>query len=308
MPHCFECGKKETVRRAFDPTSKTCLECALKVNGMNSGTNLNNGINPEDNRGDLHQKLSNDIDKESSLGNIPFKQFKEWFHSAVSEEITKAIDPLKKDIKAIRGELVAATKDISDNSRKITLIETEVNRIDVEANNKQIVIENNLKYLINHDRNMRRHNVVVMGVSEDGLSLEINNKTANTDEEKIDLILAFINPGINVGIKESFRLGVKVDGKCRPIKIIFDNKDMASCVLGCSCKLKELPNVKVYVKPDKTKSERMEYERLWKRKTEAEAQFPLNNVGDPPRVVLSKGSLLVDGNKIDAYKSPQSLF
>ena len=78
-------------------------------------------------------------------------------------------------------------------------------------------------------------------------------------------------------------------------------------VLKASKKLKELRGQTIYIKPDKTKAEVAEYQRLGKRKTELEGKYPTTD-GEEKRVVLEKGVLKVDGVQVDEYKSTQSLF
>ena len=50
------------------------------------------------------------------------------------------------------------------------------------------------------------------------------------------------------------RLGKKSD-RPRPIKLMFDSHSKASSVIANSSKLKDLVDVKIYDKPDKTKKE-----------------------------------------------------
>ena len=63
----------------------------------------------------------------------------------------------------------------------------------------------------------------------------------------------------------------------------------------------------IYVKPDWTNSERDEYTRLGKRKTKLLNQHP-GTEGQPSRVVLKSGKLLVDNTQVDYYRTPVTLF
>ena len=63
----------------------------------------------------------------------------------------------------------------------------------------------------------------------------------------------------------------------------------------------------IYVKPDKTKSEQNEFQRLGKKKEELLLKYPTVDV-DNPRVTLKKGSLQVDGVEVDKYEPVQTLF
>ena len=97
--------------------------------------------------------------------------------------------------------------------------------------------------------------------------------------------------------------------RCRPIKMCFDSSVMAKLILNNSPKLKDLfgEDVKIYIKPDKTKSEREQFNLLGKKKEELMLRHPVPE-GDPPRVVLKSGRLLVDNVQVDCYKAPQTLF
>ena len=68
--------------------------------------------------------------------------------------------------------------------------------------------------------------------------------------------------------------------------------------------MKELENLNVYVKPDKTKGEREEFTRLGKKKEKLLKDYN----DDEDRVKLVKGVLYVDDVEVDRYKSVQSLF
>ena len=63
----------------------------------------------------------------------------------------------------------------------------------------------------------------------------------------------------------------------------------------------------IYIKQDKTKAERDEFQRLGKKKADLLKLYPtLEN--ENSRVVLKKGILTVDDVQVDRYKSPVTLF
>ena len=84
---------------------------------------------------------------------------------------------------------------------------------------------------------------------------------------------------------------------------------MAKVLFNSRMKLKDMfgEGVAIYIKPDKTKSERDEFTRLGKKKQELMEKHP-TAIGDDPRVVLKNGRLLVDNAEVDCYKTPQTLF
>ena len=171
------------------------------------------------------------------------------------------------------------------------------------------ISDNNLKYLVNLDRNERIQNVCLFGVPEDNTDLTIEETTASTDKDKFELILNYISaaPVLNQ-TTDIFRLGKLTTGNGpRPIKIKFISSEGPTTILKESKKLKDLEGHTIYFKPDKTKAEIAEYKRMGKRKTELLQVYPTANDG-PPRVVLNKGSLTVDGAEVDRFKSVQTLF
>ena len=66
-------------------------------------------------------------------------------------------------------------------------------------------------------------------------------------------------------------------------------------------------NKKIFIKPDKSFKEREEFQRLLKNKGELVEAHPTEE-GRNPRVVLQKGVLQVDGEEVDRYQSPQTIF
>ena len=254
---------------------------------------------------------------EDTLGNIKFKDFAQWMHLFIKEQIVnelksykKALDDVTKKYTEVRKELGTANVEIQDLKKKVADI--------VKERGDDVKITNdNLRYLINLDRNTRQRNVLLFGVPED--ELQIGDKLCNSDEEVVNYIIELFELEHQVTFIEAFRLGKNTaspsdvtDGRkrSRPIKIIFETSSMARKVTDSSPKLKELfkdNDTNIYMKPDKTKSERDEYTRLGKRKAELLNQHPTVD-GQPPRVVLKSGKLLVDNTQVDYYRTPATLF
>ena len=140
--------------------------------------------------------------------------------------------------------------------------------------------------------------------------MTIGPKKAASDSQKCDLLLEYIGCR-NINIVDHFRLGKDVNKeKPRPIKITFSDKKTSFDVLGKTAKLNELKDshrMNIYIKPDKTKAEVAEFQRLGKKKVELLTKYPTVN-DDNPRVILVKGSLKVDEVEVDKYQPVQSLF
>ena len=171
------------------------------------------------------------------------------------------------------------------------------------------VVDNNLKYLINMDRNDRKKNIMIFGVPEldEDDEFMIEDEYPENDDEVCEKLFRFIGADEEYDkIDEVFRIGKKGE-KPRPIKVKLSKKDAAAEIVRNAGELKKLRNHKIYIKPDKTAAEREEFQRIGKKKTELLEQYPTAE-NTPPRVVLEKGILKLDGAKIDEYKSPQTLF
>ena len=122
------------------------------------------------------------------------------------------------------------------------------------------------------------------------------------------MIFNYLLPDQNdIFIKEMIRLG-KPSENIRPLKVVLGEKEIAFSILQQSKELKKVLDT-VYIKPDKTKKEREEFDRLLKKKEALKVQYPVEEGENvPPRVVLKKGILSVDGGEVDRFKSPQTLF
>ena len=236
----------------------------------------------------------------------------------MNTRLSKEIGAVKQDLEATKATLDGTTaevkqlkKEVSDFKKSandsISSFGTRATNLDSEVKKLKTVSENNLKYLINLDRNDRRKNVILFGVPEINNELTIGNTVASSDTEKCDLILRYIGAPIIEKVVEIFRLGKPVDNKVRPMKLKLSSSEDATTILSAKGKLNNLEGVTIYLKPDKTKAEVAEFQRLGKRKQELLQQYAVEE-GTPPRVVLDKGVLKLDGVKVDEYKSEQSLF
>ena len=156
--------------------------------------------------------------------------------------------------------------------------------------------ESNLKYLINADRNLRKHNIMLFGVSEDDdlVFKDANgdeNHRASDDEEKVSALLLFL--GSDAAELSYFQRMGKPNGNPRPLKVILKSVMEAQKVISNSKKLNDL-EMNIYAKPDKTKKEAEEFKRIGKRKAELLLQHPTTDP-DNPVVTLKKGVIRVNG-------------
>ena len=265
------------------------------------------------------------MNDDETLNNITYGNLKQWLTSTyvehvaqIDKRLTKEIGNIKKDLTDTKSDLVNTNAEIQKSKKEFTdfkkstqndisSFQLRTKALDDETTKQKTVNDNNLKYLINIDRNDRRQNVIIFGVPEGNIELKINDEGLKTDFEKCKGILNYIGAPLFQKIIEMFRLGKPTEGKVRPIKVKFPSSAPATAVLKDAKKLKNLENCKIYIKPDKTKAEIAEYQRLGKRKQELQLSYPKEE-GGVDRVVLQKGSLLVDGVAVDQFNSVQTLF
>ena len=263
---------------------------------------------------------------DDKLSDIKFKDFVEWmvsvFVTCVKESTKIEVAECNKEITNVKDKLNTVRGDLNKANEEIKGLKEEIKTMNKEREEEKKTSRDNCKYLVNHDRSVRQRNVLLMGVPDSDV-ITVGDDDYNSDRDAA--VAVFDKMGItnDLKISEIFRLGKKKETtdddddtgngrpRSRPIKVIFQASDMAKAVLADSRKLKDLFNgtdTNIYIKPDKTKAEREEYARLGKKKDELILRHPTAVDGDPPRVVLKSGRLLVDNVQVDCYKTPQSLF
>ena len=298
---CAICGKKSTAKRSINQSTSRCTDCGPPPT---AATTVNEGAS------------TSQIDDEETLDNVTFGALKAWLThtnnnlvAQVEQRLTDNINNVKKELEESKKtveKLEKELKEVKKSADKIPSIEDKVKKLEETSGKQKAVGENNLKYLINLDRNDRRQNVVIFGVPESGTDFEANGAISSTDQEKVNALFDFM--GTEIENFSFFRLGKQGnDEKIRPIKIKCSSSATATMILREAKKLKDLENHTIYIKPDKTKSEVVEYRRLGQRKIDLEKDYPVAD-GDEARVVLEKGVLKVDGVKVDEFKSVQTLF
>ena len=151
---------------------------------------------------------------------------------------------------------------------------------------------------------------MLFGVPENE-DMVINGNEAAGDKEKIDVLLDYIRVKDDVEILSFARLGKPAEedeeeDKKRPIKIVLKNSEMAALITANAKLLRPL-DLMIFLKQDKTKKEREEFQRLLKKKNEYMLSHPTAESA-APRVVLVKGELKVDGAVLDQYNTPQTIF
>ena len=268
------------------------------------------------------------INNETIIGNIKYGEFKKWIQDeligslkqVIISEVETATKTLIDQLQQSKKEIKELKNNLAKSETKVVEIETKLAQIESEtkASHENILAENStlkkacdnlVTYVVNLDRNIRRKNILIFGISETN-NLKINNTVAKSDYGKVAAIFKFLNIEDYV-ITDYFRIGKKDSetNRDRPIKVCLDCCSIVTEILSKSKKLKNLvkDNQAIYIKPDKTIKERQEFNRLLKRKADLMSQYPDDEL-NKNRVTLLKGSLKVDGVEVDNYKSPQTIF
>ena len=278
---------------------------------------------PNENLPSINVPAAND---DETLNNITFGTLKQWLTTTCVENVahidmrlSKEISNIKKDLEVTESNIANTNTEIQQVKKEfsefrkstrneVTSLEARTKALEDRVEKQKNVSDNNLKYLINADRNERKLNNVIFGVPEIGNNLELNGRAFITDRKKCGAIFEYIGGPVNEQVfKDMFRLG-KLDAvKTRPIKIRLSSNNEVSSILKESQKLKDLVNLNIYIKPDKTKAEVTEFQRLGERKQELLNMYPVVEENILSRVVLKNGILTVKV-EVDKFKLPQTLF
>ena len=234
---CNTCGKKGN-QKTSKLINSICNECSSTNGGLNNANN--NQSNSVDNHFD-NETLN--FDDDATMSNVKCSELKRWFESVlhksimdIKQEMNSQLEDLKKDIIGIRKELNDTKQTLKTCTKNVTKDQEEIQALEVERAVQKSIVNDNLKYLINLDRNERRRNIILFGVPED--SSQCNGLTLKTDGEKCVAIFKFIGvpEESESPIVEMFRLGKKNENetveerKRRPIKIRFATNKTATAV------------------------------------------------------------------------------
>lgn len=299
MPQCSQCKKKSSKapKRKLG-NDGICVEC--------TETNANNANEHED-------QEHSDINPDAMLGELSVRAFSAWFKleldGVIQNKVSDVTKPLVKELNTTKNNLKTAQQEIKDLKGIVESLKTSLKDATTERDELRKTSQNNLKYLINFDRNVRRTNVMIFGVPEKE-NLVVNQIEASDDETKISALLGQMQVQEKVEVMSYTRIGKPSEGEAeerhRPIKLVLKNSNMASIITANAKLLKPLDK-KIFCKPDKTAKEREEFQRLLKKKNECILKHPTDE-GGVDRVVLKNGVLTVDGAEVDKYNTPQTIF
>ena len=145
---CSACNKNETARRTL--TDGICSECREKQVQV-----------------DLSDAPANFDD---TLGDIKFGDFANWMTTVLvkcfKNLYAQENADIKKSLKDTKTELEATKKELSKTKSDLESAKKNISDLNKKHDNVLKCCQDNLKYLINHDRNFRRKNVILFGLPE----------------------------------------------------------------------------------------------------------------------------------------------
>ena len=180
--------------------------------------------------------------------------------------MTKLMEKYKAEIIAsVEGKLDEVVSEISKLTSRINDLEQKVFQIESRCTKAEKASEKLYSSIIQEieDRNNRRLNLIVSGVSEEDGSVE-ERKAA--DRTKIETLLHDLDGDWNGGmsmIAHMHRVGNRVSKGPRLIRIICSEESTKKGILRKAKQLRNIPaHSNIYINPDLTVRQREESKRL----------------------------------------------
>ena len=221
-----------------------------------------------------------------------------------TKPIQDALDKQVKQINELKESNKKLETDNKDLKQRLKIAETKVKNLESSETKIKTVVTRQQTYIAKQDKMSRLKNVLVGGLSESNDLLH-DGQTANTDNEKVGMILAAIGKS-EVDIAHCRRVG-NVDqgheGRGRFLLVEFANQTDRNSVRNASERLSRIEELKhIRMKADLTKEEREEYKRLYASKDALAASHPGENVR------VDRGKLYVGENMVDQLKTSSTIF
>ena len=225
----------------------------------------------------------------------------------VIKPVKLRLDDHERRIEALEEKSISSStkidqvgKDGKDLKNKMTVAETKIRHLEASQEKLKTIAIKQQRKIATQDKSNRLKNLVLAGISENAPLQE-----ADTDMQKVMLILKALDLDY-VDVISCRRTGNKDQGpENRPRFLIveFLKQHQRNKVKLAAPKLKEIPYLKdIRIKADLTKEERDEYKRIY----DLRDQLEIDNPGK--EVTVDKGSVIMDGNVMDKFKTPTTDF
>ena len=204
-----------------------------------SNTEINN-LNKADLKKALLTLRSADCDRPNGEASL------EALHTTLQQQIT---------------EMRVMNHNFNQLSAYVNQMQSDIVRLKDENTKLVGVVAKQQSFLEDLDFQQRACNMIITGLNETE-SYTVNGETANTDDEKINLILRTVDSA-DVQPVSVTRLGQQRESRIRPLKVVFASRENRTKVLRKSASLKASPALsKVFMKQDTHPAYREEWRRL----------------------------------------------
>lgn len=279
---CTNCGKKETARhKLYMNEHKICAECVSK--------NTDNEI-----------EISDSLDEERPITNSSLRKI---LHEVINPQIRELKEEIKSNQTKNEKEFLEVKEDIKKVKNENAGLKARVKELEERNEKVMKVVKEQQVFIASIDKERRLKRLMISGIDEN-IALEVDDKIANTDKEKINMIFDFLN--IECYPDKCFRMGSKdrgSDARPRLICAEFSKQNERNTAKKEFARLQNTGNdqlKKIKAKPDQTKQEKSEYARLYKVKETLTREHP----DDADTIKISYGKLYMGEEVIDSVQTP----
>ena len=199
MPHCVNCGKGQTkLNGGF--LCKNCFANRVDTDFINvqdeandCDETLNNAHSlmsqSEGNNEDFWLRMDKLLDSKLSVQEEKIKK-------AVLTEVNGKITDLTKRQKNLEDENKKISNENNSFSQRMNTLETRQKNIEQENQKMKSIINMQQGFIIQQDKLVRQKRLLISGLSESE-PLTFNDKTATTDDEKVELIFDILKKSLS---------------------------------------------------------------------------------------------------------------
>ena len=206
------------------------------------------------------------LSRSSSLSCISEENIRKADKEDLSNVILSLVDVTENSVNFLKSAAVSMEQLCSErviNQGKIIKLQNELiqkqetlSSVGTESSSSsEQVMKNNIKSAIKSvvQENERQQEIMLFGVSEDTSDL------GETVEDIVQCVSAPAKPQV----RDCCRIGVRVPGKVRPVKVTFSSKDDAKFTVQGGKNLKTSEKYgKVFIAPNRTPEERLKRRKL----------------------------------------------
>ena len=291
MPACALCKEVKTKLDA----KNLCSVCRPKCSQSSSDQSVSL----------LEDVVGESFDLESQC-NITIRDLLDIVRKAISVELL----PIGEKIDLINTQLTQLKADVADHGTKITQIntacsnnQTNIEKVESEVETLKNVILRQQEFMEAGKRKELEGNIILKGVPKGNLIL--NDTTILGPDNSLEKTLAVLDYLDCTTDEDEFEL---IDIPSSPnhdtmlIKLKFSDKNKVKSIMTNAKKLKDIQNVKIFVKRDEPYYSRKENDRLRKKR------YDLSLANRDDELKIEKGKLYHNGIVIDKFDLNNQIF